>query len=227
MPSLWMLCQSSFVFIFVFTLTRLPADALGGGNVTLESLTIFQTHEWIGKPSIYFKCQGEKNVYLPDVVIKDHQYNFIGEESWQPLTSLEGFKCKRCGLYEEDQFKHDDIFDEWELCPINFSSEPEGHYNHLKDKEFNITFVCSHCHPSDAKPAVEPAAPEGSDDEISTKRYSALVIMLVFFGMVAFVALLYVGYIRWQQKKREEQQARFIKLFEDDEDLEMELGLRD
>ncbi|MCO5557624.1 hypothetical protein L7F22_011190, partial [Adiantum nelumboides] len=67
-----------------------------------------------------------------------------------PLTVLEGAKCKRCGLYEEDQIKHDDVFDEWELCPIHFSTEPEGRYTHVKDKEFNITFICSHCHPSDA-----------------------------------------------------------------------------
>lgn len=203
---------------------RLPAGVLGSGNVILDSLTIFRTHEWFGKPLVYFRCKGENKVYLPDVVMKDHQYKFIGEESWQPLTSLESSKCKRCGLYEEDQIKHDDVFDEWELCPINFSSEPEGQYNHFKDKEFNITFVCSHCHPSDAKPAVEPASSEQNDD---TKKYSALAIVLVCFGMVTFIALLYVGYLRWQKKKREEQQARFMKLFEDDEDLEAELGLRD
>lgn len=203
---------------------RLPAGVSGGGNVTLDSLTIYRTHEWFGKPVVYFSCQGEEKVYLPDVLMKDHEYNFTGEESWQPLTSLEGSKCKRCGLYEEDKIKHDDIFDEWELCPINFSSEPVGQYNHFKDKECNITFSCPQCHPSDAKPAVVPAPFE----EIQhSKKHSALSIVLACLGILTFTALLYVGYMKWQQRKREEQQARFMKLFEDDDDLETELGFRD
>lgn len=221
----WMLCHS-LSLIFISTLMRLP-DVVANGNVTLETLTIFRTHEFLGKPSVYFRCQGEKKVYLPDVVVKDHEYNFIGEESWQPLTVLEGSKCKRCGLYEEDQFKPDDIFDEWELCPINFSSEPEGHCNYFKEKEFNITFVCPHCHPSDAKPANEPSAAKHDEEKNSAKEHSALIFMLLFFGLVTFIAILSIGYMRWQKKKREEQQARFIKLFEEDDDLEAELGLRD
>ncbi|KAH0731833.1 hypothetical protein KY289_003021 [Solanum tuberosum] len=31
----------------------------------------------------------------------------------------------------------------------------------------------------------------------------------------------------WQKKKREEQYARLLKLFEEDDELELELGLRD
>jgi len=31
----------------------------------------------------------------------------------------------------------------------------------------------------------------------------------------------------WQKKKREEQHARLLKLFEDDDELEVELGIRD
>ncbi|KAL2939445.1 Aprataxin [Bienertia sinuspersici] len=31
----------------------------------------------------------------------------------------------------------------------------------------------------------------------------------------------------WQKKKREEQYARLLKLFEEDDELEVELGLRD
>ncbi|KAI5055835.1 hypothetical protein GOP47_0029356 [Adiantum capillus-veneris] len=171
------------------------------------------------------RCQGEEKVYLPDVVVKDQQYNFIGQESWQPLTVLEGSKCKRCGVYEEDQVKHDDVFDEWELCPIHFSPEPEGRYNHIKDKELNITFICTHCHPSDAKPSVEPAAFDGDQKNMAGAKKSPLVFVLIFFGMVSIIVLLYVGYMKWQEKKREEQQARFIKLFEDDEDLEGKVRL--
>jgi hypothetical protein len=59
------------------------AGALADGNVTMESLTIFNTHEWIGKPTVYFRCQHEDKVYLPDVVHKDEEYKFVGQESWQ------------------------------------------------------------------------------------------------------------------------------------------------
>ncbi len=63
----------------------------------------------------------------------------------QPLTSLVGVKCKRCGLYEKDKIKSDDIFDEWELCPLDFSRDPDVHYFHSKDKEFNMTLSCPQC----------------------------------------------------------------------------------
>ena len=57
--------------------------------------------------------------------------------------------------------------------------------------------------------------------------HSTLTFMIVFLCIISFIAILFVGYKFWQRKKREEQQARFIKLFEEDEDLETELGLRD
>lgn len=54
------------------------------GNVTLHSLTIFSTHEWFGaKPEVYFQCQGEDVVHLPDVEVKGQLYKFSGQESWQ------------------------------------------------------------------------------------------------------------------------------------------------
>ncbi|KAH7442464.1 hypothetical protein KP509_03G090200 [Ceratopteris richardii] len=203
-----------------------PPDALGKGNVTLESLTIFRTHEWFGEPTVYFRCQGEKKVYLPDVVKENQQYDFIGQESWQPLTELEDTKCKRCGLYEEDRIKHDDVFDEWELCPVQFSPEPEGRYHHFKDNELNMTLSCYSCHASGTRTSDEPDASK-DEDENGTRKSSFWVFIIAFFGILAFLALAYLGYMKWQQKKREEQQARFIKLFEDDEDLEVEFGLRD
>lgn len=61
----------------------------------------------------------------------------------QPLTELLDKKCKRCGFYESDTFKSDDIFDEWELCPSNFEA-PIGKYIRFKE-EFNATFLCSEC----------------------------------------------------------------------------------
>ena len=61
---------------------------------------------------------------------------------FQPLTKLKGTKCKICGIYEEDTFRYD-TFNEWELCPSDFT--PEGTYTHAKEKDFNATFLCHGC----------------------------------------------------------------------------------
>jgi hypothetical protein len=63
----------------------------------------------------------------------------------QPIVTLVGKKCKRCGLYEKDAVKSDDTFDQWELCPLDFSPSPEGLYSRLKEKEFNLTLSCPNC----------------------------------------------------------------------------------
>lgn len=47
---------------------------------------------------------------------------------------------------------------------------------------------------------------------------SALVSTVLVLGIVAV-------YKYWQKKKREQDQARFLKLFEDGDDIEDELGL--
>ncbi|CAI0375122.1 unnamed protein product, partial [Linum tenue] len=52
-------------------------------------------------------------------------------------------------------------------------------------------------------------------------------ILFILIGIVA-VGLLSFGLFKfWQKKKREEQYARLLKLFEEDDELEVELGLRD
>lgn len=63
----------------------------------------------------------------------------------QPLTRLVGKKCKRCGIFEKDTFKSDDVFDQWELCPLNFTPSPDGLYHRFKENEFNLTFTCPTC----------------------------------------------------------------------------------
>ncbi|KAG8096470.1 hypothetical protein GUJ93_ZPchr0013g35709 [Zizania palustris] len=110
--------------------------------VTLDTIDIFTTHEWFpSKPTVYFHCTGEDKVYLPDVKEANSVYTFKGEESWQPLTELPEKKCKRCGLYEEDTFKHD-MYDEWELCSSDFKADK---YTHFKQGQFNATFLCPNC----------------------------------------------------------------------------------
>ncbi|KAL0697518.1 hypothetical protein Bca4012_053640 [Brassica carinata] len=52
-------------------------------------------------------------------------------------------------------------------------------------------------------------------------------IILVLVGFVAVALFSFFLYKLWQKKKRDEQYARLLKLFEEDDELEVELGLRD
>jgi hypothetical protein len=45
-------------------------------------------------------------------------------------------------LYEEDSFKPADVFDEWEMCSSDFK---DGKYTHVKENQFNATFLCPNC----------------------------------------------------------------------------------
>ncbi|CAH9123045.1 unnamed protein product [Cuscuta epithymum] len=165
-------------------------EPLTAAVVTLDSIQIFQTHELFGRgPTVYFQCKGENKTILPDVKIKGILYDFKGEESWQPLTQLLDKKCKRCGFYEEDTIKSDDVFDEWEFCASEFTSA-DGKYTHFKEKEFNATFRCPECVP----------------------------LVGVLGGVIA--------HRYWQKRKRQQDQARFLKLFEEqDDDMDDELGI--
>ncbi|CAL9103487.1 unnamed protein product [Musa acuminata var. zebrina] len=52
----------------------------------------------------------------------------------------------------------------------------------------------------------------------------------VFFICLAIAGTVLVSvflFKLWQKKKREEQHARLLRLFEEDDELELELGLRD
>ncbi|WOL16263.1 hypothetical protein Cni_G25050 [Canna indica] len=176
------------LFVAHIFLCSIPGT-LSSRLVTLSSIKIFTTHVWLPtKPIVYFQCQGENKTILPDVKEKDFLYIFHGEESWQPLTELAEKKCRRCGIYGYDNFKSDDVFDEWELCPGNFV---EGKYVHFKENEFNATFICPQCNAS----------------------YSVMA--------AGFLVLLKY----WQKRKRERQQARFLKQFEEGDDIYDELGL--
>ncbi|XP_058209295.1 uncharacterized protein LOC131322129 isoform X2 [Rhododendron vialii] len=172
------------VLLFSSILLSWFPESIMSATVTLDSIKIFNSHEWIPtKPTFYFQCKGENETYLPDVKETHVSYSFKGEESWQPLTEFPNTKCKRCGFYEEDILKSDE-FDEWEFCPSDFTN-PDGSYNKFKVEEFNATFLCPDCVP---------------------------------LGSAA-------AYKYWQKRKREQEQARFLKLFEEGDDIEDELGL--
>ncbi|WOK95526.1 hypothetical protein Cni_G04233 [Canna indica] len=188
--------------------------------ITLRAIKIYNTHEFLGPhPIIYFSCKGENKTILPDVKEKHFFYTFKDQESWQPLTELPGKKCKRCGLYEFDSIKSDDVFDEWELCPDDFVNGINVHY---KAKEFNATLACEEC-----KAAIELSqTPSRGNGSGNNKIGNGLVaIISVLFSVLATFVI--VGaYKYWQKRKRERDQARFLKLFEEgDDDIEDELGL--
>lgn len=63
---------------------------------------------------------------------------------FQPLTEFTSKKCKRCGFYEKDKIKSDDVFDEWEFCPSDFA-DSDGKYRLSKKNEFDATFLCPQC----------------------------------------------------------------------------------
>lgn len=184
-------------------------------------MEIFKTHEWLpnAKPAVYFRCKEENKTALPDVKKANVLYHFKGEESWQPLTELPSNKCKRCGFYEEDRFKSDDVFEEWEFCASDFTV-PDGEYIRTKDNEFNATFSCVECVPF----ANDSHSASGTHDGRKGLHVALIILISVVLSTVLIVGVGY-AYKYWQKKKREQEQARFLKLFEDGDDIEDELGL--
>ncbi|KAJ0245666.1 Uncharacterized protein HA466_0181050 [Hirschfeldia incana] len=191
-------------------------------EVTLDSILIFKTHEWFStKPIVYFRCKGENKTMFPDVKSTNVSYSFNGQESWQPLTKLKGTKCKICGIYEEDTFRYD-TYNEWELCPSDFTSE--GRYTHAKAKDFNATFLCHGCSQLGA----------GLNQHFGTEKeeeargmHPAIVVLIVVLVLGVVAVGLLAGYKNRQKKKRQQVQARFLKLFEYGDEMEDELGLED
>ncbi|GAV64993.1 hypothetical protein CFOL_v3_08508 [Cephalotus follicularis] len=209
----------AFLMFWIF-LSCFPGYTLSA-VVTLESIEIYRTHEWLKDPKVYFHCKDENRTRLPDVKKAHVVYAFNGQESWQPLTEFPGTKCKRCGLYEKDTIKTDDTFDEWEFCPSDFDAD--GKYNRVKAKEFNATFLCVQCVP---KAAASNSANPAPDSHHGGKGvHVALVILISALVSTVMVVGVVMAFKYWQKKKRDQDQARFLKLFEDGDDVEDELGL--
>ncbi|KAL5203263.1 hypothetical protein ABZP36_014215 [Zizania latifolia] len=62
---------------------------------------------------------------------------------------------------------------------------------------------------------------------VQSKGHTGQTVLFVLLGVGAAVLLSFFLFKYWQKKKREEQHARLLKLFEEDDDIEVELGLRD
>ncbi|KAJ9559078.1 hypothetical protein OSB04_013692 [Centaurea solstitialis] len=209
-----------FVGLLVFFL---DAELLLSAEVTLDSLEIYKNHEWISSnPKVYFQCSGEKKSNLPDVKKTNHVYKFKGEESFQPLTDFQSKKCKRCGFYESEHIKFDDVFDEWEFCPSDFSAS-DGRYIRTKDKEFNATFLCPDCIKHDQPTKIDSHL--HPDEEGHGMRWTIMIALISVAAFIVFIVGLFVAYKYWQKRKRQQEQARFLKLFEDTDDVEDELGI--
>nr|GMD02870.1 Receptor-like kinase [Ipomoea batatas]GMD04936.1 Receptor-like kinase [Ipomoea batatas]GMD06996.1 Receptor-like kinase [Ipomoea batatas]GMD08910.1 Receptor-like kinase [Ipomoea batatas]GMD10119.1 Receptor-like kinase [Ipomoea batatas] len=66
-----------------------------------------------------------------------------------------------------------------------------------------------------------------TDDHASSSKSTGSRTLLICIGLIAFAGLSFFLFKIWQRKRREEQYARLLKLFEEDDELEVELGLRD
>jgi len=73
---------------------------------------------------------------------------------------------------------------------------------------------------------VSVSAPPAKNQDHGKKGMHVAVIVLLTILVIAILTLaMTVVYKYWQKKKREQDQARFLKLFEDGDDIEDELGL--
>ncbi|EPS58150.1 hypothetical protein M569_16667 [Genlisea aurea] len=66
----------------------------------------------------------------------------------------------------------------------------------------------------------------GTRSESHSARKGSTIALICFLLLVVAVLSFFL-YKIWEKKKREEQYARLLKLFEEDDQLEVELGLRD
>jgi heme/copper-type cytochrome/quinol oxidase subunit 2 len=67
----------------------------------------------------------------------------------------------------------------------------------------------------------------GTKSEAQSKGHAGQTVLFILLGVGVVGLLSFFLFKYWQKKKREEQHARLLKLFEEDDDIEVELGLRD
>ncbi|KAG9453738.1 hypothetical protein H6P81_006642 [Aristolochia fimbriata] len=117
--------------------------------------------------------------------------------------------------------KSDDIFDEWELCPDEFLG-PGGKYVHIKEKEFSATFSCPECvH----QPGDHVGSHKSKENHPAKGVNLTLVILVIVIAAIVSFAGMLAAYRYWQRRRREQDQALFLKLFEEGDDIEDELSL--
>ncbi|GAB2278174.1 hypothetical protein Dimus_012868 [Dionaea muscipula] len=74
-----------------------------------------------------------------------------------------------------------------------------------------------------------PSVKNGKADENHPSSHpgTGTKVLIICIAIVAVMLFSFFLFKLWQKKKREEQYARLLKLFEEDDELEVELGLRD
>ncbi|KAG6781889.1 hypothetical protein POTOM_011274 [Populus tomentosa] len=94
---------------------------------------------------------------------------------------------------------------------------------------FDIKDIIAHClfFIADDSSGAKNGTMESDKHAASTNNTGIPNIAIIFVSMVAIGFLAFFLFKFWQKKKREEQYARLLKLFEEDDELEVELGLRD
>lgn len=68
------------------------------------------------------------------------------------------------------------------------------------------------------------ALPAKNQDHSKKEMHVAVIVLLTLLGTAILLLVTLVVYKYWQKRKREQDQARFLKLFEDGDDIEDELG---
>ncbi|XP_004497434.1 uncharacterized protein [Cicer arietinum] len=183
--------------------------------VSLNSIEIFQKHMWLKTTStVYFLCKGENKAVFEDVKRPRVSYAFNGQQSWQLLSNFLSTKCKWCGLYEENSITSDDVLDEWEFCPSDFTA-PDGEYTKFKENQFNATFLCRDC--------LSLVGVSSSSGE--RRKHIAVVVFLGALASIILILGVVPAYNFWLKKRKEEDQVRFLKLLEEGDENEDELGL--
>ncbi|KAE9599377.1 hypothetical protein Lal_00044011 [Lupinus albus] len=86
--------------------------------------------------------------------------------------------------------------------------------------------LCSSLHFISGFPDESPGSKDASKTEAHAHNTSS-IILIVLIVLFVLSLLSFLLFKLWRKKKREEQYARLLKLFEEDDELELELGLRD
>ncbi|KAK4741065.1 hypothetical protein SAY87_024653 [Trapa incisa] len=99
-----------------------------------------------------------------------------------------------------------------------------------RSPQLSLLFCCFSIHLLSALGDDQPSSSKNATNATahkSTNISTGLEVLIVLLGLAAVIAFSVFLFKLWQKKKRQEQQARFLKLFEDDDELEVELGIRD
>ncbi|GJP67450.1 hypothetical protein CLOP_g24271, partial [Closterium sp. NIES-67] len=159
---------------------------------------------------------------------------FTQHESFQPLTELQPPQCKRCGVFEADTWTRDDTFAVFELCPLAFSAPPASQLHLNFSGEFLAVLSCPACNPNG----------KALYSEEGTAVSGALSPILITFAVIGGLAclagltalLVYVARRNgctsftlplFMRRRMDPNTAKFLEMFEEEEDGLMEARLRD